>query len=117
MYDYFKMNETLINLKKSDFKYSTPDVKNKNVISFISEELKNYFKDKNYGEDVKSYSIGVHCLNIPIGFEKFSKLPKPKYTKGKKIISIDGIPFEIERSIEYSIKLDYETFINRVSFP
>lgn len=52
------------------------------------------------------------CKCTPIGFEKFSKLPKPNYTKGKKVINPDGIPFTLEDNFEYSIKLDFETFKN-----
>lgn len=81
-----------------------------NLITKLSDELELAFKDKNYGYDVKSYTIGVHCVNVPKGFEKFSKLPKPSYTKGKKVINPDGIPFTLEDNFEYSVKIDFETF-------
>ena len=91
----------------------TPEVQGKSIIIHsLSDDLKFFFKNKDYGNDVKSYTIGVHCQNVPLGFEKFSKLPKPSYTKGKKTINPDGIPFTLEDSFEYSIKLDFETFKN-----
>ncbi|WP_264536250.1 hypothetical protein [Flavobacterium sp. N1736] len=92
---------------------STPEVENKiEIINSLSDDLRFFFKNKDYGNDVKSYTIGVHCQNVPPGFEKFSKLPKPSYTKGKKTINPDGIPFTLEDSFEHSIKLDFETFKN-----
>jgi len=91
----------------------TPEVQDKSIIIHsLSDDLNFFFKNKDYGNDVKSYTIGVHCQNVPPGFEKFSKLPKPSYTKGKKTINPDGIPFTFEDSFEHSIKLDFETFKN-----
>jgi hypothetical protein len=91
----------------------TPEVQGKSIIIHsLSGDLNFFFKNKDYGNDVKSYTIGVHCQNVPPGFEKFSKLPKPSYTKRKKIINPDGIPFTLEDSFEHSIKLDFETFKN-----
>lgn len=91
---------------------STLEQEKTNLITKLSDELELAFKDKNYGNDVKSYTIGVNCVSIPKGFEKFSKLPKPSYTKGKKVINPDGIPFTLEDNFECSIKIDFETFKN-----
>lgn len=77
-----------------------------NSINELSEELKAYFKDRNYGESVKSFFIGVVCVKPE--FEVFFKKKKPSYTKGKKIISQDGTPFALEDNLEYDIKLDFE---------
>jgi len=91
----------------------TPEVQGKSIIIHsLSDDLDIFFKNKDYGNDVKSYTIGVHCKNVPPGYEKFSKFPKPSYTKGKKTINPDGIPFTFEDSFEHSIKLDFETFKN-----
>lgn len=91
---------------------SSPGMGKSNLIINLSDVMKKYFKNRYYGNDIKSYTIGVHCENIPFGFEKFAILPKPKYIKGKKVIKPDGIPFTLEDSFEYSIKLDFETFKN-----
>ncbi len=80
------------------------------LIHSLSDDMEIFFKDKNYGKDIKAYTIGVYCVDVPVGFEKFSKIPKPKYTKGKKIINPDGIPFTLEDDFECSIKLDFATF-------
>jgi hypothetical protein len=81
-----------------------------NLITNLSDELELAFKDKNYGNDVKAYTIGVVC--VAPQFEQFFKPKKPKYTKGKMEINPDGIPFTLEDNFEYSIKIDFETFKN-----
>ena len=47
------------------------------LIIALSEALKEYFQDKNYGEDIKDYIIGCICILPPEGFEKFNKPKKP----------------------------------------
>lgn len=91
---------------------STPGMGKSDLIIKLSDDTEDYFKNKDYGQDIKAFTIGVHCENIPVGFEKFLKLPSPKYTKGKKTINPDGIPFTLEDNFEYSIRLDFETFKN-----
>ena len=81
-----------------------------NLIVKLSDEFELFFRNYNYGDEVKSFTIGIVC--VAPQFEKFFKEKKPKYTKGVKIINPDGIPFKLEDSLEYSIKLDFETFKN-----
>ena len=38
------------------------------LIIALSEALKEYFQDKNYGEDIKDYIIGCICILPPEGF-------------------------------------------------
>lgn len=82
------------------------------IIQSLSDDLREYLHDKQYGSSIKSYTIGVHCENIPLGFEKFSILPKPKYTKGRKEVKFEGIPFILEDNFACSIRLDFEMFKN-----
>ncbi|MBK8805409.1 MAG: hypothetical protein IPO21_01680 [Bacteroidales bacterium] len=84
------------------------DQSKSDLIITLSDELKEGFKNKNYGASIKSYTIGVVC--VAPQFEQFFKETKPKYTKGKKIINPDGIPFTLEDSFEYSIKIDFDDF-------
>jgi hypothetical protein len=80
-------------------------------IQSLSDELKIYLKNRQYGNDVKSYTIGIVCVSP--SFDAFYKKEiKPKYTKGIKVIKPDGIPFTLEDSFEYRIKLDYDSFKN-----
>ena len=53
------------------------------LIIALSEALKEYFQDKNYGEDIKDYIIGCICILPPEGFEKFNKPKKPIYIDDK----------------------------------
>lgn len=53
------------------------------LIIDLSESLKSYFQDKNYGEDIKDYIIGCICILPPEGFEKFNKPKKPTYVDYK----------------------------------
>lgn len=80
------------------------------LIDKLAFEIKGFLKNKNYGNDIKAYTIGVVC--VAPQFEQFFKDKKPKYTKGKKSIIQEGFPFTLEDSFEYDIKLDFETFKN-----
>lgn len=80
------------------------------LIVDFSDEMESYFEDKNYGHDIKSYTIGVICVSPQ--FEMFFKGKKPKYTKGKKATIQEGVPFTLEDSFEYDIKLDFDIFNN-----
>ncbi|XHR97256.1 Imm44 family immunity protein [Mucilaginibacter sp. UC70_90] len=88
------------------------EIRNKtHYIHSLSDELKTYFENKQYGNDIKSYTIGILCVSPQ--FDQFYKKEiKPKYTKGVKVIKPDGIPFTLEDSFEYRIKIDFETFKN-----
>jgi hypothetical protein len=89
----------------------TVEIDNKaDIIQCLSDDLKKYFENKWYGSDIKSYFIGVVCVSPQ--FDQFFKEKKPKYTKGKKVIAPDGIPFTLEDNFEYSIKIDFEFFKN-----
>lgn len=81
-----------------------------NLITKLSDDLNDYLANKDYGPDIKSYSIGI--VAVAPEFEQFFSIHKPKYIKGKKTINPDGIPFTFEDSFEYSIKIDYEKFNN-----
>jgi len=80
-------------------------------IQLLSDDLEAEFKNKNYGNDIKSFTLGVLCVSPQ--FEQFYKREiKPKYTKGPKVINMDGIPFTLENSFEYRIKIDHENLKN-----
>jgi hypothetical protein len=88
------------------------EIRNKSdVIQSLSGDLKAYFENKKSGNDIKNYTIGIVCVSST--FDQFYKKEiKPKYTKGIKVISQDGIPFTLEDNFEYSIKIDFEGFKN-----
>jgi len=81
------------------------------IIHSLSDGLEAEFKNRTYGNDLKTLTIGILCVSPQ--FEQFYKREiKPKYTKGPKVINMDGIPFTLENSFEYRIKIDYENFKN-----
>jgi hypothetical protein len=86
------------------------EISNKaHYIQSLSNDLEAYFKNRTYGIDIKSYTIGIVCVSPQ--FDQFYKKDiKPKYTRGIKVINPDGIPFTLEDSFEYRIKIDYESF-------
>lgn len=53
------------------------------IIVNMSQELKVFFADRFYGEDVQDYIIGCLCTSAPEGFEKFNKTQKPVYVDDK----------------------------------
>ena len=79
------------------------EIRNKTyLIHSLSDGLEAEFKNKTYGNDIKTLTIGVLCVSPQ--FEQFYKKEiKPKYTKGPKAINPDGIPFTLEDSLEYDI--------------
>lgn len=81
----------------------------------LSNDLEGYFKHRTYGDDIKTYTIGVVCVSPQ--FDAFyQKEIKPKYTRGKKVISPDDIRFELEDNFEYRIKINYESFKNATAY-
>ncbi len=86
------------------------DLRKSNLITEFSDDLAAFFKYKGYGEGVKSFTIGIVCVDQE--FEQFFKYKKPKYTKGIRLTNPDGIRVSLEDCLEYSIKFDFETFRN-----
>lgn len=84
--------------------------KKSNWIHKLSDELKSFFQNKNYGNDVESFIIGVIC--VAPQFDQFFKQNKPAYRKKRIEKIIHGIPISIENYLEYDIKIDFNTFIN-----
>jgi len=91
--------------------YTSAEIKKETrfLIDF-SDEIEKYFIKKKYGNDLMEIVIGVICVSAI--FEQFFKLKPPKYTKEKKHIKSEGFEYEVEKCLEYSIKLDFETFRN-----
>ncbi|MCV2486492.1 hypothetical protein OD917_16280 [Flavobacterium sp. SH_e] len=91
--------------------YSSAEIENETrfLIDF-SNEMKKSFIEKRYGNDLIEIVIGIICVS-PM-FEQFFKPKRPKYTNEKKHIKSEGFEYEVEKCLEYSIKLDFETFKN-----
>lgn len=79
------------------------------LIAKFEIDMKLHFQNKDYGLGIKSFVIGLVCVEPQ--FERFFPIKKSKYTKGKRVIKCDGIPFTLEDSFEYSIKINPTEFI------
>lgn len=84
--------------------------KQSSFITSFSDSLETHFRDKWYGSDIKKIAIGIICVSR--GFESFAKPKPPKYTKNKKKIEHEGFSHEVEKCLEYDVKLDFEAFKN-----
>lgn len=89
--------------------YTSTEIRNESrcLIDF-SDDMKGYFLNKSYGNDLIDIVIGIVCVSP--NFEQFFKPRRPKYTKDKKHIKSEGFEYEIEKCLSYDIKLDFETF-------
>jgi len=60
------------------------EAKNKSMVIYdFSEKMKLFFVNKVYGNDIENYTIGLKCIKVPKGYEKFSKQKKPLYVFDK----------------------------------
>lgn len=86
------------------------------IVVSISEELKAFFRDKFYGEDIQDYSIGFTCVLPPEGFEHLFKKKKPAYVDDKTTKNrFTGEPHRMFKLFLDSIDLDsteYADFVD-----
>ncbi|QOG04746.1 hypothetical protein [Flavobacterium sp. MDT1-60] len=87
--------------------YTSADiVKETNFITDFSNDLKSHFSKKEYGDGLKNIVIGIICVSSSLEF--FFKPRRPKYTKNKKHIKSEGFEYDIEKYLEFDLKLDFE---------
>jgi hypothetical protein len=77
------------------------------IINKLEKELSSFLQDRFYGEDVKTFGVGIICVSPE--FKQFLKPRKPVYIKLKKD-NTSGTEKIIEKTIELEIDIDYETF-------
>ncbi|QIH34492.1 hypothetical protein [Sphingobacterium sp. DR205] len=93
------------------------EAKEKNKVIFsLEEDVAKYLRSKDYGKDIKTYTIKLNCVNPPKGFEHLFKLLPPKYIdlKVSKNIST-GQEQEFKKHFFCSINLIgeyYNEFVN-----
>ncbi len=91
-------------------KYVSVELSKKfDFINQLSSSLNEYFKFKEYGNDVKFINIGV--IYVSENFEFFFKPRKIKYTKERKLKK-DSVDINLEKMIEMDIKLEFHSIIN-----
>ncbi|SRR5258707_3834903 len=82
--------------------------KNK-IVQDLSDDLHAYFKQRNYGESIKSFIIHLICVKPEFDF--FFKIRKPRYVDKKTEVR-DGVTVEIIKHFGYDIKIAYEAFVS-----
>jgi hypothetical protein len=68
-----------------------------NILTSISEKAKPFFKEREYGSSIKTFTIGIIC--VAPNYDFFFKNKRKGYTMAKRLL-------------EYDIKLEYERFKN-----
>lgn len=58
----------------------------RDALNLFSSIVQSYFKDKSYGTDVYTISIGIIMVRMEPGYEAWYKPRKPRYIKYKEII-------------------------------
>lgn len=85
------------------------------LINALSQSLEDYFKDKDYGNDIKTFYIRITCIKTKPGYEAWYKLIKPKYIDYSKTTSkLTGEILEVFNTFSYNVKIDnedYEDFV------
>lgn len=86
-----------------------------NIIVSMSQELKAFFADRFYGEDIQDYSIGFTCVLPPEGFEHLFKKKKPAYVDDKTTKNkFTGEPHRMFKLFLDSIDLDSREYADFV---
>ncbi|MBI3519892.1 MAG: hypothetical protein HY062_11110 [Bacteroidetes bacterium] len=100
-------------MKLALVRFTSIEISNESeFINDFSDKLKQHFENRNYGKDIRELVIGVICVSA--NYEPFFKVRKPGYIKDKKkiISQYTKVEYNVERLLEYDIKLDFETFKN-----
>ena len=78
------------------------------LITEFSKELTTFFELKQYGDGLQTIYIGIICVSPEFDF--FFKVRTPQYYKRKTIIQ-DDRPYELNNTLIYDIKLNYDKVI------
>lgn len=98
------------------FKHDIPAESNMNNLCVLSDEIKEFLSQRNYGESIQEYLIGVTCVFIEDGYEHLFKQYKPFYVEDKISKNrFTGENIRIYKSYTDSIVLtpdEYEDFVS-----
>lgn len=82
------------------------------IIHDLAMDIQAYMCNKNYGNDVEKYLIGITIVNPPKGFEHFVKKQKPKYTAYKMLKNkFTGEDLEIVKQYDDNIVITGEDYL------
>ena len=88
---------------------STLETTKVNAIIDLSNMLRDYLSKRSYGGSIDYLAIGI--VIVEPEYESFFKMKRPKYYSDKKSITLDGITVELEKTLEYSVKINYNKFV------
>ena len=79
-------------------------------LAFLNEQIKAYFKGRNYGESVDEFLVGLVCVHPK--YAPFFTIRKPRYTEDK-YVTYEKVFGAIHyfKILEVDVKLDFGTFI------
>ena len=75
-------------------------------INDLSTELKSYFENRNYGEDLKELYFGL--ITVKPEFDQFFKKKRPRYRPGKRKSYVDGIEINSNNCVEIDCKIEFD---------
>lgn len=77
----------------------------------LDHKMIDYFKNRNYGDDVCTYLIGITCVHPK--YDAFFPLKRPLYVQDRMICLDSALgKTHIYKTLTFKIKLDFEEFIN-----
>jgi hypothetical protein len=89
----------------------TKSEKKSHLVQDISNNLQDFLKNKNYGEDIEVFLIGFLGVKTKPGYEDWYKEKKPRYVDYKQSKNrITGEMMEVIKNYSYDIKFDYELY-------
>ncbi len=53
------------------------------ILHDLSIEMGNFLRERDYGQSIQSYVIGLTCVLVPTGYQTLFKQKKPVYVKDK----------------------------------
>lgn len=99
------MEIALVNTFSVDFDRTTKNIETVE----LDKKLKNYLIDKEYGESIHTYLIGIICVHPK--FDGFFPARKPVYVEDKMITLEKGLgEIHVCKSLTFSIKIDYTKY-------
>jgi hypothetical protein len=92
-------------LKFAIVQYTNLTQEKTNWINDLSIEFQSFFKNKNYGEELKELYFGLTMVKPE--FEQFFKKKRPVYKAGERTSYVDGIEIKSNNCAEISCKLEF----------
>ena len=76
----------------------------------LGNNVKTFMKFKNYSDLVDEVAIEILCVSQ--GFDQFFSETRPKYVVNKNGVIHHVLKYQINKSLMFNLKVDYESFYN-----